>query len=77
MSKKNGLSKSTIVCIVIDIIVLIMFLVGGVYSAFVLHDAVNVVMAMVGICIAMVSYCITMFGECLEYINEYLKNKCK
>lgn len=77
MSKKNGLSKSTIVYIVIDTIVLVMFLIGGVYSAFVLHDAVNVIMAMAGICIAMVSYCITMFSECLEYINEYLKSKCK
>lgn len=77
MDKNNGLNKSTIVCIVINIIVLIMFLVCGVYSAFVLHDTVDVIMAMVGICMAMISYCTTMFSECLDCFNKYLEDKCK
>ena len=77
MSKKNGLSRSTIVSIVIDIVALILFIVGGVYSAFVLKDDAKVIMAMVGICMAMISYCAAMFGECIDCFNKYLESKDK
>lgn len=71
------MSTGSIVSLAVDFVVIVLSLISGIYSSFVVGNDHQTIMSIVLVGLAMIAVLGTVLCECIGHIDEYLKSKSK
>lgn len=71
------MSTSSIISLAVDFVVIVLSLISGIYSSFVIGNDLQTIMSIVIVGLAMITVLGTVLCECIGHIDEYLKSKSK
>lgn len=71
------MSTSSIISLAVDFVVIVLSLISGIYSSFVIGNDLQTIMSIVIVGLAMIAVLGTVLCECIGHIDEYLKSKSK